>query len=420
MRASLSQAVEIKVLRPDDRAILATSGPDVFDDPLDPPAASEFLRDPRHHIVVAIDGGAVVGFASAVHYVHPDKPSPELWIDEVGVASTHRGRGLGKRILEELLGHARRLGCSEAWVLTDRGNLAAMRLYSASGGIEAPGELVMFTFPLTNTGSAAVDGESTLLESGHAPVNGIDMYYEVHGRRQGVPLVLLHGGGSTIDVTFGRVLPLFAANRMVIAVEEQGHGRTTDRDGPVAFESSADDVAALLRHLGLDRADLFGFSNGASVALQVAIRHPQLVRKLVFASSMTRRDGAQPQLWEFMKEAAFSNMPQALKDAFLRVHPDPQKLRIMHDKDAERMRNFKDVPEEEVRSVRASTLIVLGDRDIVRPEHAIELARLIPGARLLILPGGHGDYLGEAVATQKETASPALTARSIEQFLDAP
>lgn len=257
------------------------------------------------------------------------------------------------------------------------------------------------------------------LESGHAPVNGIEMYYEVHGRKDGVPLVLLHGGGSTIDVTFSKVLPIFAGSRRVIAVEEQGHGRTTDRDQPVTFEGSADDVAALLRHLKVDKADLFGFSNGASVALQVAIRHPQLVRKLVFASSMTQRDGAHPQLWEFMKQADFSNMPQPLKDAFLRVNPDERKLRTMHDKDAARMQSFKDVPDDLVRTVRVPTLIVLGDQDIVKPEHAVELTRLISGARLLILPGGHGDYLGEAVMTQKETRHPELTARLIEEFLDA-
>ena len=258
------------------------------------------------------------------------------------------------------------------------------------------------------------------LESGLAPVNGIDMYYEVHGRGGGVPLVLLHGGGSTIEVTFGRVLPVLAGGRRVIAVEEQGHGRTSDRDRPVTFEGSADDVAALLRHLEVEEADLFGFSNGASVALQVAIRHPRLVRKLVFASSITKRDGARPELWEFMEQADFSNMPRPLKDAFLRVNPDERKLRTMHDKDAARMRGFEDVPDDLVRSVRAPTLIVLGDRDIVKPEHALELTRLISGARLLILPGGHGDYLGEAVATQQETGYPELTARLIGEFLDSP
>jgi pimeloyl-ACP methyl ester carboxylesterase len=261
--------------------------------------------------------------------------------------------------------------------------------------------------------------ESKPLESGHAPVNGINMYYEVHGRKDGVPLVLLHGGGSTIEVTFSRVLPVFAGSRRVIAVEEQAHGRTTDRNAPVAFESSADDVAALLRYLQVDRADIFGFSNGASVALQVAIRHPQLVRRMVFASSITKRAGAQPQLWEFMEQADFSNMPQPLKDAFLRVNPNVQQLKTMHDKDAARMLSFKDIPDDSVRSVRAPTLIVLGDQDIVRPEHAVELTRLIAGARLLILPGGHGDYLGEAVMTQTHTRYPELAARLIDEFLDS-
>jgi pimeloyl-ACP methyl ester carboxylesterase len=257
------------------------------------------------------------------------------------------------------------------------------------------------------------------LESGHAPVNGINMYYEVHGCRDGVPLVLLHGGGSTIEVTFSRVLPFLADSRKVIAVEEQGHGRTTDRDAPVRFESSADDVAALLRYLKVDKADIFGFSNGASIALQVAIRHPQLMRKMVFASSITKRDGAIPQFWEFMKQADFSTMPQPLKDAFLRVNPNVQQLKTMHDKDAARMKSFKDVPDDLVRSVRAPTLIVLGDQDFVTPEHAVELTHLIPGARLLILPGGHGDYLGEAVMTQKDTRYPELTTWLITEFLDS-
>jgi pimeloyl-ACP methyl ester carboxylesterase len=257
-----------------------------------------------------------------------------------------------------------------------------------------------------------------LADSGHAPVNGIAMYYEAYGPAGGVPLVLLHGGGSTIDVTFGRVLPFLARTRRVIAVEEQGHGRTTDRDAPVRFDTSADDVAALLRHLGIAQADLFGFSNGASVALEVAIRHPALVRKLVFASSFTRRDGAVPELWEFMKDADFSSMPQPLKDAFLRVNPDTAQLRRMHDKDARRMQTFEDFPDDRIRAVRAPTLVVLGDRDIVRLEHAVALTRLLPEARLLVLPGGHGDYLGEAVMTRRETRLPEFTAGLIDTYLN--
>lgn len=252
----------------------------------------------------------------------------------------------------------------------------------------------------------------------YTDVNGLKMYYEIHGKADGLPLVLLHGGGSTIEVTFGKVLPLFAKNHKVIAIEEQGHGRTSDRDQPVRFETSADDVAELLKQLNIQQADIFGFSNGASTALQVAIRHPQLVRKLVFASSFTKRDGAQPQLWEFMEQATFANMPQPLKDAFLKVNPDPEKLKNMHDKDAERMRNFKDVPDADLKKVSAETLILLGDRDVVKPEHALELSRLIPNARLLILPGGHGDYLGEAVMTQKETRYPELTVGLVGEFLE--
>ncbi|HOX25597.1 MAG TPA: alpha/beta hydrolase [Candidatus Krumholzibacteria bacterium] len=283
---------------------------------------------------------------------------------------------------------------------------------------DVPGEPVGPVGPAA--GVAGSSAAPSLLASGRAPVNGIEMYYEVHGRPDGVPLVLLHGGGSTIEVTFGRILPLFAASRRVIAVEEQGHGRTSDRDAPVTFETSADDVAALLRFLAVDQADVLGFSNGASVALQLAVRHPRLVRKLVFASSLTRRDGARPEFWAWIAQAEFGNMPQPLKDAFLRVNPDARQLRTMHDKDAARMRAFTDVPDSLVASVRAPTLIVIGDRDIVTPEHALALARLIPGARLLILPGGHGDYLGEIVAAPEATRRPELTAGLIEEFLDAP
>ncbi|HEY7501914.1 MAG TPA: GNAT family N-acetyltransferase [Vicinamibacterales bacterium] len=140
--------MEIRVLRPGDDDVLAKVAPGVFDDPLHPRAAAEFLRDPRHHIVVAIDGDVVVGFASAVHYVHPDKPSPELWINELGVVSSHQRRGIATAVLQKLLGHARELGCAAAWVLTERANEGAIRLYASSGGIEAPESTVMFEFRL--------------------------------------------------------------------------------------------------------------------------------------------------------------------------------------------------------------------------------------------------------------------------------
>jgi aminoglycoside 6'-N-acetyltransferase I len=135
------------MLESGDRAVLNNVADDVFDHPCDPRLVSEFLADPRHHLAVALDAGVVVGFASGVHYVHPDKP-PEMWINEVGVAPSHHGRGLGKAILGRLVQHAEQMGCREAWVLTDRSNAAAMRLYASVGGEEAPGEQVMFNFSL--------------------------------------------------------------------------------------------------------------------------------------------------------------------------------------------------------------------------------------------------------------------------------
>lgn len=278
---------------------------------------------------------------------------------------------------------------------------------------------IMWFAALLSSVLLRAEAETTAAPGSYADVNGIRMYYEQHGSRSGVPLVLLHGGGSTIDVTFGRILPFLSQGRRVIAVEEQGHGRTSDRDAPVRFETSADDVAALLDQLRIEQADLFGFSNGASVALQVAIRHPRAVRKLIFASSMTKKAGARPELWTFIAAANFDNMPQPLKDAFLAVNSDPARLRAMHDKDAARMRGFRDVPDEDVRSIRADTLVLTGDRDVTAPEHAVELTHLIPKARLMILPGGHGEYLGEALTHPVPENYPELTATLVKTFIDA-
>src|SRR5215467_14587873 len=137
--------MEIRLLRGSDAAVLDRVAPGVFDDPLDPAATREFLDDPRHHIAVATDAGVVVGFVSAVHYAHPDKPAPELWINEVSVAATHQGRGIGKALMAAVLDLARTLRCREAWVLTDRDNERAMRLYASAGGV-ATHDHVMFSF----------------------------------------------------------------------------------------------------------------------------------------------------------------------------------------------------------------------------------------------------------------------------------
>lgn len=261
---------------------------------------------------------------------------------------------------------------------------------------------------------------SSPVTAGHLPIHGLQMYYEIHGAGDGPPLVLVPGGGSTIDATYGRLLPHLARHRRIIAVEEQAHGRTSDRGRPSSFEDSADDVAALLDKLGVARADIMGFSNGASIALQVAIRHPARIRRLVFASSMTKRAGTAPAFWDMFPHARFEDMPQVLKDEFLRVNPDPAKLRTMFDRDVERMRSFRDVPDAAIAAVTAPTLIVAGDHDVPTTDHAVALGHLFPHARLVILPGGHGDYLGEALAAPSAGRYAELTAWLLEQFLDAP
>ena len=135
----------IRLLGPGDIATLDRVADDVFDEPVNLAWAREFLNDPRHHLAVALDGDTVVGFASAVHYIHPDKP-PELWINEVGVAPTHHRRGIGRQLLAALFEHGRSLGCGQAWVLTEEENDAARGLYSALGGVED--ESIMYTFDL--------------------------------------------------------------------------------------------------------------------------------------------------------------------------------------------------------------------------------------------------------------------------------
>lgn len=226
--------------------------------------------------------------------------------------------------------------------------------------------------------------------SGYAPVNGLHLYYEIHGERRAdqPPLILLHGGGDTIETCFARLLPSLAVGRQVIAFEQQGYGHTADIvERPFSFEQSADDTAGLLDHLGIEQADLFGFSNGGTIAVQVAIRHPRRVRKLMLASALVSRAGAYPWLWELIDTASLATMPKELQVAYLAVAPQPEHLQLMHDKAAQRMREFQDIAREAIGAITAPTLIVAGDTDVVRPEHAVELFRLLALARLVVLPG---------------------------------
>ena len=232
----------------------------------------------------------------------------------------------------------------------------------------------------------------------YANVNGLKMYYEVHG--SGFPLVLIHGGGSTIGTTFGRILPALAKTYKVIAVEMQAHGHTADIDRPLSFEQDADDIAGLLKQLGITKADIFGFSNGASTTLQVAIRHPRLVNKIIVASTMYKKSGAFPGFWDMISNATYEGMPQAYEDAFSQINPSKDALYAMYKRDITRMQSFTDMKEADIKAITAPTLILIGNKDVATPEHAVEMFRQMQHAQLAILPGGHGDYIGEITTLQ--------------------
>lgn len=242
------------------------------------------------------------------------------------------------------------------------------------------------------------------------------MYYEVYG--QGKPLILIHGGGSTIQSNFEKAIPLLAKNRKLIAVELQAHGRTSDRNLELSFEQDADDIARLLKNLGIGNADFFGFSNGATTTLQIAIRHPGIVNKIILGSALAKRNGVPNWFWNFMENATLENMPGPLKDAYKKVAADPNNLQLMHDKDARRMVNFKDIPPEKIKSVKAPALIIIGDKDLVTPEHALELHALIAHSELAIVPGGHGEYIGEITTVKPGFKESDLVIPLIEKFLD--
>jgi len=258
----------------------------------------------------------------------------------------------------------------------------------------------------------------------YATVNGMRMYYEVHGAARGTepPLVLLHGGGSTIETTFGRVIPALAASRQVIAVEMQGHGHTADRDGPLSFAQDADDVAALLREIAVPNADVLGFSNGANVALELGRRHPDAVRRLVVAAGFVTRDGIPAPVWEsFRQPPDTSNMPPVLRDAYRAAAPDPSRLPLLVTKLMQRLNGFQDWTDADIRSVRAPALLMVGDADVITVEHAARMARLLPHARLVVFPNAtHGAYLGDAAAAPCPVCVTAAVA-FVDRFLaDAP
>jgi pimeloyl-ACP methyl ester carboxylesterase len=231
------------------------------------------------------------------------------------------------------------------------------------------------------------------MDSGYAPVNGLRMYYEVHGEDGDArPLVLLHGGLLTIDLSFGAVLPELAAGRQVIAAELQGHGRTADIERDIDLGFMASDVAGLLDHLGVGQADVLGFSLGAGVALQLTVDYPDRVGRLIAASASYASDGFHPEISNPALHATSTRMPTAedfgqMREAYERVAPDPGHFEAFAAKASQAANNLKGWTAAELGGITAPTLLVFGDHDFIRLEHAVQMHELIPGSQLAVLPG---------------------------------
>ncbi len=261
-------------------------------------------------------------------------------------------------------------------------------------------------------------------QGGYAPVNGLNLYYEIHGN--GEPLLLLHGGFGLTSM-FGEALPQLAVGRRVIAVDLQGHGRTADIDRPLQLELMADDIAALIAHLGLERADIMGYSMGGAVALRTAIQHPTVVRKLVVVSTPHKRAGWYPDMVAQMEQMSAAAAPFMLEtpmyQAYVAVAPDPEHFPALLDKMGDMLRRDYDWSDEIAR-LTMPTMIVVGDADGFPPTVAAEFFALLGGGqrdgswdrsgvtihRLAVLPGvTHYDIF----------SSPALPA-AVTSFLIAP
>jgi pimeloyl-ACP methyl ester carboxylesterase len=271
--------------------------------------------------------------------------------------------------------------------------------------------------PLGNAATAKPGARTTVAaQTGYALVNGLRMYYEEHGN--GSPLVLLHGGGSTVQTSFGAIIPTLARTHHVIAPEQQAHGHSGDRDGPLSFEQMADDTAALLAQLGVVKADVLGFSNGGVVAIQLAMRHPRLVRRLIVCSSYFAHTGMPPQFWQGFAHATMADMPTPLRTVFVASAPDPAEVPARFAKQVALMQAFRDIPEASLRAITAESLVMIGDKDVISVEHAARLARLLPHAELAVMPGSaHGTYLGAAEAARPGSPLVEMAVTMIESFL---
>lgn len=233
---------------------------------------------------------------------------------------------------------------------------------------------------------------------GTVATNGLDLYFEISG--QGEPLIILPGGFMTVEA-MGEIIPLLAERRQVIGVELQGHGHTADVDRPLRFETMADDIAALLAHLGLKQADLFGYSLGGGVALQTAIRHPALVRKLVLVSTPCKRDGWYPEVLRGMASITpegFAGTP--IYEEYLRTSPKPEAWPTVVGKMVQLLGEDYDWTDD-VRSLTCPTMLIVGDADSVRLDHAVEFFKL--------LGGGQGDGDAGVLSPSRLAILPATT-----------
>jgi len=260
--------------------------------------------------------------------------------------------------------------------------------------------------------TSVAEGKETKAAGQYADVNGIKLYYEIHGT--GAPLILLHGGLGAISM-FGPNLPALAKGRQVIAVDLQGHGRTADIDRPLSPELMADDIAALIKHLKLERPDLMGFSLGGGVALLTAIKHPELVGRLVVVSTPIRRDAFYPDILAQQKqvtaEAAEAMKQTPMYQLYASIAPRPEDWPRLLAKIGEGMAKDFDFSKE-VAKIEATTLVVAGDADIFPPAHAVEVFGLLgggkrdpgwdgsgrPKSQLAILPGVTHYTMGSAPA----------------------
>jgi pimeloyl-ACP methyl ester carboxylesterase len=258
--------------------------------------------------------------------------------------------------------------------------------------------------------------------TGYAPVNGLKMYYEVHG--SGEPVVLLHGAFMTIPNNWTGWIGELSKTRKVIAVEMQGHGRTADIERDFSYENLADDVPALLDHLKVPSADLVGYSMGGGVAMYVAVRHPELVRKLVYAGGASYDpDGFYPELLEGEKKMtpdAFVGTPW-LK-TYQRIAPNKGDWPKLVEKIKVLDLNWRGLSEDQLRSIKVPTMLIVGDADVVRPEHVVKMFRLLGGG----VPGDLVALPRSRLAVLPGTTHVTLITRTnwllsmIPEFLDAP